>query len=82
MKICHDHNLRASVSEEPHPYGIRLTLPEQDPLRRVLGDDWEKTHWYATETERDAALKELSKQHAFSRIGDRPTLAIEKIAAE
>ena len=82
MDICHDHNLRKAVDAGPKPYGIRVSLPGNDPFRQVLGDDWETTHWYATQSERQAALVELASQHAFSRSGDRPALVFELIGQE
>jgi hypothetical protein len=62
-------------------FGIRMRMPGNDPLRAVLGDDWETVRWYATEAERDAALADMRSQHRFSRNGDRPTLDYETITA-
>jgi len=45
----------------------------------VLGPEWSRTHWFVTAAERDAALAEMSREHEYSRIGDRPTLVCEKV---
>lgn len=79
MAIAHEHNLHRDPVPEVRPYGIRVTLRPGDPFRRVLGDDWRKEHWYATARERDAALVDMARRHEFSRLGDRPALAFEKI---
>ena len=55
MAICHEHNLREPLPQKK-PYGIRVTMPASDPLRNLVGGDWEKLHWFATRAERDAAL--------------------------
>ena len=60
-------------------YGVRMTLPPEDPMRLVLGDDWETVRWYATPAERDAALEDMRSEHLFSRVGDRPTLIYETV---
>jgi len=44
-----------------------------------MGAEWNRTHWYATATERDAALIEMSRKHEYSRIGDKPALVFEKV---
>ena len=38
-------------------FGIRITLPEDDPMRaeHLLGPDWEGFRWYDTAEERDDA---------------------------
>lgn len=60
-------------------FGVRMRLDDDDPLRAVLGDDWETVRWYATAAERDAALEEMRSQHVWSRNGDRPTLIYDRI---
>ena len=60
MDYCHQHNLvEPSIAGRDRPFGIRVTLPATDTLRKVLGDDWERLHWYATEEERDEAFEKL-----------------------
>jgi hypothetical protein len=54
-------------------------LPAGDPFRKLLGEDWSRTHWYETAEERDAALAEMSRKHEYSRPGDRPALSFEKV---
>ncbi|RYG66252.1 hypothetical protein EON77_17640 [bacterium] len=73
------HNLRQSPSEAPRPYGVRVSLKPNDPFRRVLGPDWNRTHWYATAEQRDAALLEMSRRHDYSRAADAPALVFSKV---
>jgi hypothetical protein len=79
MGISQYHNLRAPPIEREKPYGIRVSLPPQDPMRNILGPDWHRVHWFATATERDAALKDMARRHEYSRLGDKPSLVLEKI---
>lgn len=60
-------------------FGIRMTLPADDTFRLVLGDDWTSYRWYAHELERDVALVALQTEHAYSRLGDTPTLVYDKV---
>ncbi|HTQ36178.1 MAG TPA: hypothetical protein VMH77_04010 [Steroidobacteraceae bacterium] len=73
------HNLRRPHSEEPAPYGVRISLRADDPFRKLLGPDWHRLHWYRTAEERDAALLEMSRRHEYSRPKDRPTLLFSKV---
>ena len=73
------HNLRKPHAEEPAPYGVRISLRENDPFRKLLGPDWQRTHWYRTAQERDAALAEMSRRHEYSRRADAPTLVYSKV---
>lgn len=80
MSYCHTHNLvDPSVADRERPYGIRVTLPPGDTLRKVLGDDWERLHWYPTEAERDAAFERMAARHGYYRNTDAPTQVLEKI---
>lgn len=44
-----------------------------------LGNEWHKEHWFASSTERDEALLEMGKRHAYSRIGDAPSIRLEPL---
>ena len=57
-------------------YGIRMTLPEGDPMRasHLLGDDWESFRWYASQQERDQVLVDMQSKHPHYRIGDFASL--------
>ena len=79
MDICHDHNLAREIDKEAGKFGIRLSLPANDTFASVLDEGWEKYHWYATEQQRDAALAEISRQHQYSRQGDKPTFVYQKV---
>lgn len=63
-------------------YGIRIRLPERDPLTDILEADTEMYRWYATEAERDAALAEMRRKHEYSRVGDVPRFLYEKVERE
>lgn len=62
-------------------FGIRITLPEGDPMRKphLLGEEWESYRWYETQAERDQALSEMSQEHVYSRAGDVPRLVLSKV---
>ena len=81
MDYSHRHNL-VDPDTVPHdrPFGIRVTLPENDTLRKVIGDEWERVHWYATEAERDAAFENMATRHGYYRKTDSPSQVLEKIA--
>ncbi len=80
MSICHEHNMTEDLAQAK-PYGIRVSLPSNDTFNRLLGDDWERYHWYATETERDAALADMASEHLYSRRGDRPHVLFAAVEA-
>jgi hypothetical protein len=56
-----------------------VTLPETDTLRKVLGDNWERFHWYASAAERDAAFDNMATRHGYYRKTDSPTQILEKV---
>ena len=58
---------------------VAIGIGHLDPFRKLLGEDWSRTHWYETAEERDAALAEMSRKHEYSRPGDRPALSFEKV---
>ena len=78
MGIANAQNLAHDAEPISGPYGVRVRLRSGDPFARLVGNDWQKTHWYATAAERDRALLDMSREHEYSRIGDRPTLVFEK----
>jgi hypothetical protein len=81
VDYCHQHNLvEPDNASLPRNFGIRVTLPANDTLRKVLGDDWENIHWYATEAERDAAFDSMARRHGYYRKTDTPTQVLEKIS--
>lgn len=80
MGFCHLHNLVEPESAAgERRFGIRVTLPPGDTLRKVLGDDWERLHWYRTEAERDRAFERMAVRHGYYRKTDNPTQVLEKI---
>ena len=80
MDYCHPHNLvDPDKAGAERPFGIRVTLPPGDTLRNILGDDWEKLHWYPTEAERDRAFDNMAARHGYYRGTDSPTQVLEKI---
>lgn len=78
MKTCHAHNLNRRL-EADRPYGIRISLPAGDSFQALLGNRWERFHWYATEHERDRALEDMASEHLYSRRGDRPRLLFDRV---
>ena len=53
--------------------------PAGDTFGSLLGEDWDKVHWYATESERDVAYDEMAKRHGYYRQTDTPTQVLIKI---
>jgi hypothetical protein len=78
MAIAHEHNLN-QPPPDARPFGIRVRLRARDPFTRLVGADWQKLHWYATERERDAALADMASRHLYSRRGDEPSVVYEKL---
>jgi hypothetical protein len=78
MEIVHEHNVIRDL-RLPEPFGIRVRIPAEDPFARLLGQDWERYHWFATREARDRALSDMSGEHLYSRRGDRPTLIFEPV---
>jgi hypothetical protein len=78
MSISHEHNLRAPLPQN-RPYGLRVRMRRSDPMRHLLGEGWQKEHWFATAVERDQALAEMSGRYVYFRPGDAPSLEYEKI---
>jgi hypothetical protein len=79
MAVQSAHNLRQPQTQEPRPYGVRVSLRTNDPFRKVLGPDWQRVHWFRSAEERDAALAEMSRKHEFSRPQDSPALVFTKV---
>jgi len=81
LTYCHQHNLvRKDLANAERPFGIRVTLPPTDTFSRMLGDNWENFHWYATERERDQAFDNMATRHGYYRQSDTPTQVLEKIS--
>ena len=78
MSICHEHNLAQPPSVNGR-FGVRVRLRSTDPFRNLVGSDWNKEHWFATATERDAAFVEMSERYVYFRPGDKPSLTFEKL---
>lgn len=80
MEFCHQHNLvRPETAGAERRFGIRVTLPPGDTMQKLLGDDWERLHWYPTEAERDRAYENMAARHGYYRKTDTPTQVLEKI---
>ena len=77
---CHQHNVvePGKVATEKK-FGIRVSLPQGDPFTRLLGNEWEHVHWYATEAERDKAFDDMAARHLYSRHSDTASQVLEKI---
>ncbi len=79
MGIANPQNLVRSVPVLARPYGVRVRLRPGDPFAKLLGTDWQQTHWYFTAAERDQKLEDMARKHEYSRIGDQPALVFEKV---
>ncbi|MGH8283506.1 MAG: hypothetical protein ACRESE_06625 [Gammaproteobacteria bacterium] len=62
-------------------YGIRCTLSPDDPMSapHLLGSDWESYRWFDTEQERDTDYEDYSREHLYSRRGDKPSVIYTKV---
>jgi len=78
MGICHEHNLSRPIPASK-PFGVRVSLRPGDPFATLVGGDWQREHWFATERERDLALAEMSRRYPFFRVGDEPALHFAKV---
>jgi hypothetical protein len=76
---CHEHNRSRPVPRNPEAWGIRLSLPEDDPMRPLLGDDWHEYQWFRSEAEREAKLEQLRRPFVYYRKGDRPSFVLERV---
>lgn len=80
MDYCHQHNLvQPETAGAERRFGIRVTLPAGDTFEDIIGSEWERVHWYATEEERDAAYDNMARRHGYYRTTDNPTQVLEKI---
>lgn len=78
MEICHVHNLNQPVANERR-YGVRVSSVPGDILQRVIGEDYERVHWFESRVARDRALADMAAEHLYSRRGDRPTLRFDPV---
>jgi hypothetical protein len=60
-------------------FGIRVRLPREDTFNALLGEDWERIHWFESERERDLAFENMAARHGYYRKTDTPTQILEKI---
>lgn len=79
MEISNEHNLVDAPEPGERRFGIRVRIPESDPFRRLLPENWETYHWYPDAAARDRALADMSARHRYSRIGDAPTVRYEPV---
>jgi len=80
MSFCHRHNLvDPGAAFADRRFGIRVTLPATDTFRAVIGDEWERFHWYPTAAERDRAYESMARRHGYYRQSDSPAQVLEKV---
>jgi hypothetical protein len=81
MNYCHPHNLvDPAAANVERRFGIRVTLPAGDTMQKILGEGWERLHWFSTEMERDLAFDDMATRHGYYRLTDSPTQILEKLA--
>ena len=68
-------------SPDGKPYGIRVDLPENDPMcaPHLLGDEWAGTRWFESAVARDEALESMRIQPGYYRRGDSPSIILSVI---
>lgn len=80
MDYVHAHNLvEPELAAAERPFGIRVTLPPNDAMQKVLGSSWERLHWYRSELDRDKAFENMATKHGYYRDTDSPTQILEKV---
>lgn len=77
--ISNPQNLNEPITDEPKPFGIRVSLKAGDPLRKLLGADWHRFHWFSTAAERDRVLADMGRRHEYSRRLDSPAIELKKV---
>jgi hypothetical protein len=77
--ICQAHNLITPLPTNKN-FGIKVKVRTSDPFRNLVGNGWQREHWYASTAERDAALVSMSEKYIYFRPGDKPSLDYEKIS--
>jgi hypothetical protein len=62
-------------------YGIRLELPEHDPMANLdlIGDQFPQEKWFATEAEREQEFLKLTEHHPYYRREDFATFVLTKL---
>ena len=67
MGIANQQNMTRTIPVLPQPYGIRVRLRRGDPFAKLLGTDWQKTHWFFTAAERDrTARRHVAQARVFA----------------
>ena len=64
----------ATTENKAKPFGVCVAVRESDPFANLVGTDWSTTHWFQSEAERDRELRDMAREHEYSRRGDKPTL--------
>ncbi len=83
MNYCHQHNLVSpDTAGKGRSFGIRVSLPDGDTMKKILGDKWEQLLWFASEKDRDAAYADMGTRHGYNRNTDTPTQVLEKITRQ
>ena len=70
-----------TIASADKPFGIRVELPENDPMRasHLLGDDWSGARWFETAEARDKAMSAMEQQPGYYRRGDKPSMNLIKV---
>ena len=80
MDYCHRHNLvDPDTANAERKFGIKVSLPPGDTFSEILGEDWQRVHWYTSEVERDQAFDNMANRHGYNRTTDTPTQVLQKI---
>ncbi len=80
MDYCHRHNLvDPDTANAERKFGIKVSLPPGDTFSELLGEDWQRVHWYTSEVERDQAFDNMANRHGYYRTTDTPTQVLQKI---
>lgn len=78
VDLSQAHNV-TRIDSGDRRFGIRVSVPPEDPFTRLVGADWHTFHWFATREERDRVMQEMGARHCYSRIGDVPSIMLEPV---
>ena len=68
MDFHHRHNtLQPDKAPAERKFGIKVSLPPGDTFSKILGDNWERVHWYESESERDRAFDNMDMRRWYLR---------------
>ncbi len=68
-------------NEPAKQFGIKVTMPGGDTMMaaHLLGESWESVRWFDSADARDEAMNDMERQPPYYRLGDSPSVLLERI---